>query len=254
MFSSITMGSSNMYIRTLNPWNFLIDWSFFRSISTDYVFSINSKPYHSTVEFVFRSLCKTNSFVVLDSDAHIAFKINFSGDHSFETKAMSIQEMKNLHEICEPERTLLSTINAILLQNTQFAAFLLAGDWSYWKLFAQGSSVLRYDSPRFLSPWLETEKFSQITPYHCRNAVVHIDLRNKRNFQLRHVYLLRHILNVAVDGLKVNFCVVLLYSFLHASKTRNLKKSDSHVPIWHTDAQFSNNRFCNFCERFFLNF
>ena len=41
---------------------------------------------------------------------------------------MSIQKVKSLQEICERERTVLSTIISGSMQNTQVAAFLQTGD------------------------------------------------------------------------------------------------------------------------------
>ena len=40
---------------------------------------------------------------------------------------MTVQELNNLHTICEPERTQLLTILAMSVKNPQLAGFLLTG-------------------------------------------------------------------------------------------------------------------------------
>ena len=63
----------------------------------------------------------SNNLAILDYDAHINTKIDFTINHVF--KSMTVQELNTLHTICELERTQLLTILAMSVKNPQLAGF-----------------------------------------------------------------------------------------------------------------------------------
>ena len=61
---------------------------------------------------------------------------------------MTVQELNNLHTVCELEKNQLLTIIAMSVQNPQLAGFLLTGNRSNF-LFFEGSAAWLYDCRRF---------------------------------------------------------------------------------------------------------
>ena len=80
----------------------------------------------SSNKFIIPALNVSNNFATIDNDAHINTKIDYTDNHVFRSK--TVQELNNLHTICELERNQLLTILAMSVQNPHQSGFLLTGN------------------------------------------------------------------------------------------------------------------------------
>ena len=82
----------------------------------------------SNNKFIFPALNVSNNFAIIDYDALIDTKIDYTFNHVF--RSMTVQALNTLHTICELERNQLLTKLAMSVQNPQLAGFLLTGNRS----------------------------------------------------------------------------------------------------------------------------
>ena len=126
----------------------------------------------SNQKYIFPALNVSNNFATLDYDAHINAKIDFTINHVF--ISTTVQELNNLHTVCELERTQLLTILAMSVKNPQLAGFLLTGNCSNF-LYVGGSTPRLYDCPHFISPLYKADKSFDRIPIHYRETIMYVN-------------------------------------------------------------------------------
>ena len=127
---------------------------------------------NSNNKFIFPALIVSNNFATIDYDAHINTKIDYTINHVLRSK--TVQELNTLQAVFEFERYELLTIFAMLVQNPQFAAFLLTGNCSNF-LYVEGSTAWLYHCPHILSPLYKSDRSFDRIPIHFRDTLMYVD-------------------------------------------------------------------------------
>ena len=159
----------------------------------------------SNNKFVFPALNVSNNFATIDYDAHINTKIDYTINHVF--RSMTVQELNNLHTICELERNQLLTILAMSVQNPQLAGFLLTGNRSNF-LYVEGSTAWLYDCPHFLSPLYKADRCFDRIPIHFKDTLMYVDPITRQTYDYATPNIPRNIIELDPDSDDQDFYIL----------------------------------------------